>query len=77
LHVFRIITRYQEEICCPLYDQGYRVVVNQMGVLRFLRGNSFNFSRAQREKAEKCRLGKQEGKRMWLASHHTLPFQAS
>jgi hypothetical protein len=48
-----------------------------MGVLRFLRGNSFNFSRAQREKAEKCRLGKQEGKRMWLASHHTLPFQAS
>lgn len=43
----------------------------------FFSGNSFNFRRTQGEKDEKCRLGKQEGKRMWVANHHILPFQAS
>lgn len=43
----------------------------------FFNGNSFYFRRTQGEKAEKRRHGKQEGKRMWVANHHILPFQAS
>lgn len=70
-------SRQQEKVCNPLYNQGYGAAVSQEGVFCFFSGNSFNFRRTQGEKAEKCRLGKQEGKRMWVANRHILPFQAS
>lgn len=70
-------SRQPEKVCNPLHDQGYGAAVSQEGAFWFFSGNSFSFRRTQGEKAEKCRLGKQEGKRILVANHHILPFQAS
>lgn len=50
-----------------------------MGALRFFRGNSFNFRRAQGEKAEKCRLGKPGGQKDvdGIPSHITISSKLS
>lgn len=72
-------SRQQGEGCCPLSDQGYRAVVKQVGALRYFRGNSFNFRKAQGEKAEKCRLGKPGGPKGvdGIPSHITISSKLS
>lgn len=60
------------EVWCP-----FSAVVNQVSALRDLGGNLFNFRMVHWEKkCLKTQTWQAQGQRMWIAYHHTLPFQA-